>query len=244
VLSLTARVPLVCIGLAFPSPVCANSRATDHRLDFRFRLWNDARAPPDQIRAHADAPPRRSPDTEPPRMSLRRVVVGNVDGASAVLSDEPAPRSHDFAHMPGFSQTLVWRTAPNPSRSFDGADPTLAAPSLVPPASGTSLIVVTIPPDTIFADPGFDPAGAAAEALEHSPGIAETMEPDNPGMHTTPTVDYDIVLDGEVWLELSDGREVRLAAGDVVVQHGTRHAWRNRSDRPATIAAILIGADA
>ena len=69
------------------------------------------------------------------------------------------------------------------------------------------------------------------------------FEVDSPGMHTTPTVDYDIVLDGEVWLELSDGREVKLNTGDVVVQHGARHAWRNKSDRPATIAAILIGAN-
>lgn len=87
--------------------------------------------------------------------------------------------------------------------------------------------------------------GPALEAaLEHSPGIAEALEPENPGMHTTPTVDYDIVLDGEVWLELSDGREVKLVAGDIAVQHGTRHAWRNKSDRPATVAAILIGATA
>jgi mannose-6-phosphate isomerase-like protein (cupin superfamily) len=94
----------------------------------------------------------------------------------------------------------------------------------------------------VYFDNGFDGAEAGAEALEHTPGIAELFEHDNPGMHTTPTVDYDIVIDGEVWLELSDGREVKLSAGDVVVQHGARHAWRNKSDKPVTIAAILIGA--
>ena len=99
-----------------------------------------------------------------------------------------------------------------------------------------------LPPDAVYADSGFDGAAAADEAAEHSPGIAETLEPDSPGMHTTPTIDYNVVLDGEVWLELSDGAEVRLVAGDVVVQHGARHAWRNKSDRSATIAAILIGA--
>jgi hypothetical protein len=178
------------------------------------------------------------------RMNLRRVVVADVDGASAVLSDDRAPRSHDFANTPGFGQALVWTTPPNPKRGFEGLDPTLEAPSLVPPANGTSLIVLTFPPDRVYADPGFDPVAAAAEALEHSPGIAEALEPDHPGMHTTPTVDYDIVLDGEIWLELANGHEVKLVAGDIVIQHGTRHAWRNKSDRPATVAAILVGADA
>jgi hypothetical protein len=175
---------------------------------------------------------------------VRRVVISDVDGSSAVVSDGLAPRSRDFDHPSGFRQALVWTTPPNPKRDFGGGDPTLSARSLVPEPNATSFIVLTLPPDSVFASPGFDPVAAAAEALEHSPGIAEALEPENPGMHTTPTVDYDIVLDGELWLELSEGREVKLAAGDVVVQHGTRHAWRNKSDRPATIAAILLGADA
>jgi hypothetical protein len=177
-------------------------------------------------------------------MNPRRVVIANLDGADTVVSDGTAPRSHDFANPPGFAQTLIWTTSPDPTRSFTGVDPTAAATSLVPPVNGTSFIVLTFPPDSIYGDPAFDPAAAAAETAEHSPGIAESLEPDAPGMHTTPTVDYDLVLDGEIWLELSDGHEVKLVAGDVVVQHGVRHAWRNKSDRPATIAAILIGAKA
>jgi hypothetical protein len=177
-------------------------------------------------------------------MNLRRVVIADVDGVSAVVGDGPAPRSHDFANPSGFSHALVWTTSPDAKRGFDGIDPSLAAPSLVPAAKGTSLIVLTFPPDSVFADGAFDPVAAAAEAREHSPGIAEALEPDAPGMHTTPTIDYDIVLEGEIWLELSGGHEVKLVAGDIVVQHGTRHAWRNKSDRPATVAAILVGADA
>ncbi|GAB3346187.1 hypothetical protein GCM10027300_05090 [Modestobacter lapidis] len=67
------------------------------------------------------------------------------------------------------------------------------------------------------------------------------MEPDNPGMHRTDTVDYAIVLEGEVTMELGDGAQTRLTAGDTVVQLGSRHAWRNRTDRPATIAFVLTG---
>jgi quercetin dioxygenase-like cupin family protein len=68
------------------------------------------------------------------------------------------------------------------------------------------------------------------------------MEPESPGMHTTDTVDFEVVLSGEIVLELDDGAEVVLKPGDTVVQNGTRHAWRNRGDVPAVIAAGLIGA--
>jgi quercetin dioxygenase-like cupin family protein len=61
-------------------------------------------------------------------------------------------------------------------------------------------------------------------------------------MHTTDSVDYDVVLDGEIVLELDDGQTVQLYKHDVVVQHGTRHAWRNVSDRPVTTLFVLVGA--
>jgi hypothetical protein len=176
-------------------------------------------------------------------MKLRRVVIATEgDNGGVVVEDGPPPRMHDWTYMPGFSQALVWATPSNVTLS-ETNDPTPGATTMLPEPSGTRFIVLTFPPDSIFADPSFDGAAAGAESLEHSPGIAELFEPESPGMHTTPTVDYNIVIDGEVWLALSGDREVKLSAGDVVVQHGVRHAWRNKSDKPATIAAILIGAD-
>ena len=68
------------------------------------------------------------------------------------------------------------------------------------------------------------------------------MEPDNPGMHTSDTVDFVYIISGEIWLELDDGAEVRVGAGDCVVQNGTRHAWRNKSAEPCIAAAALIAA--
>jgi quercetin dioxygenase-like cupin family protein len=68
------------------------------------------------------------------------------------------------------------------------------------------------------------------------------MEPGNPGMHTTDTVDYCVILAGEVWLELDDGALTCLRAGDTVVQNGTRHAWRNLGDEPVTMAVVMVGA--
>jgi quercetin dioxygenase-like cupin family protein len=77
---------------------------------------------------------------------------------------------------------------------------------------------------------------------ERLPGLLDAMEPDHPGMHTTDTIDFDIVLSGDVWLELDDGAEVKLSTGDCVIQNGTRHAWHNRSNAPTTMASALIGA--
>jgi mannose-6-phosphate isomerase-like protein (cupin superfamily) len=67
-------------------------------------------------------------------------------------------------------------------------------------------------------------------------------DPANPGMHRTPSIDYDIVLTGTVGLELDDGTEVTLGPGDVVVQNGTRHRWHNRGDVTARVASVMIGA--
>ena len=92
----------------------------------------------------------------------------------------------------------------------------------------------------MFASPGFDGEAALRETLAVSPGLAERFEPD--GMHTTPTIDYAIVLDGEIWLELDGARITHLRQHDVVIQNGTRHAWRNKSERSATLAFVLIGA--
>jgi quercetin dioxygenase-like cupin family protein len=67
-------------------------------------------------------------------------------------------------------------------------------------------------------------------------------DPSNPGMHRTPSIDYDIVLTGRVGLELDDGTEVTLGPGDVVVQNGTRHRWHNRGHETARVANVVIGA--
>ena len=174
-------------------------------------------------------------------MKVRRVLVANSDGTSRVVMDGEPPRATVAVETPGFEQTLVWYTPPVPELNAPSADPTVATPTLLPEPGGTSFIILTFPPDAVYADPGYQPEAAGAEAARNSPGIAELFEPENPGMHTTPTVDYDVVLDGELWLAL-DEEEVRLSAGDVVVQHGTRHAWRNKSEKPATLLAVLIGA--
>ncbi|KOU57504.1 cupin [Streptomyces sp. MMG1533] len=173
----------------------------------------------------------------------RRIVTGpTADGKAAVVEDGRPPRTHALQHTPGFVSSLVWATPAQPTVPFDGTDPTPAVTSYVPEPGATRVIHLVIPPDTVYASEDHDPAAAVAERLRTSPGLAELFEPDHPGMHTTDTVDYGVLLQGEIVLELDDGNEVTLAPGDVVVQNGTRHAWRNRSTSPATLLFVLIGA--
>ncbi|MEH0474940.1 cupin domain-containing protein [Streptomyces hayashii] len=172
---------------------------------------------------------------------MRRVVTGHdEDGRSVVVDDGPVPRSREFTSLPGWVSRLPWATDPGEPVSRAGEDPTPKVTSLLPAPGGTRFIVLTFPPDTAMADPAFDPVAFDLEQRADSPGVAELIEPD--GMHATPTVDYGIVLQGDMVLELDDGHCTRVSAGDIVIQNGTRHAWRNRSDRPATMAFVLIGA--
>jgi mannose-6-phosphate isomerase-like protein (cupin superfamily) len=72
--------------------------------------------------------------------------------------------------------------------------------------------------------------------------LAPWSDPDEPGMHRTPSMDYDVVLEGTIGLELDDGAEVTLGPGDVVVQNGTRHRWHNRGNTIGRVLAVTIGA--
>ncbi|MDH6437622.1 hypothetical protein M2158_006163 [Streptomyces sp. SAI-144] len=173
---------------------------------------------------------------------MRRVVTGHDEsGKSVVVSDGPVPRSREFTSLPGWVSRLPWATDPGEPVSRAGEDPTPKVTTLLPAPGGTRFVVLTFPPEAAFTDPAFDPAAYDREQRADSPGIAELIEPD--GMHATPTVDYGIVLGGEIVLELDDGNCTPLSAGDIVIQNGTRHAWRNRSGQPSTVAFVLIGAE-
>ncbi len=173
---------------------------------------------------------------------VRRVVTGNKNGRSVVVSDGPVPNTHDFVAVPGFRTSLVWATPAVLTLPHDGVDPVATVTNLLPAPHGSSLIIVNFPPDSVMLRGDFDPDAAGREYAAYLPGLAESFDPDGSGMHTTQTVDYDIILAGELWLELDDGEIRHLKAGDVVIQNGTRHAWRNRSQQIATMAAVLIGA--
>ncbi|MGF7239476.1 MAG: cupin domain-containing protein [Frankia sp.] len=170
----------------------------------------------------------------------RRVVTGtNIAGKAVFVSDGPAPRSHPYASIPGMRNTIVWSTGADALPSSQ--DPTVGLDRDVPDHGETRLVFVTFAPDSAFAEPTFDPAAVAEDDRIATPMLGALFEPDHPGMHRAPTIDYAIVLDGEIHLELDDGQTTRLGRGDVVIQNATRHAWRNLSDSPATVAFTWIG---
>jgi mannose-6-phosphate isomerase-like protein (cupin superfamily) len=174
--------------------------------------------------------------------TYRRVVTANANGKSVVQSDEPLP-AYEFKTVPGYEHTLIWVNPTTPDLSeekrFDRYPD-----SVVPGPGGTSLHFVTFPPGSVFAEPSFDGEAARSEALIRLRGLADHFEKDDPAMHKTNTVDYAVVYEGEIWLELDDVKTIHLKRGDVVVQNGTRHAWRNKGTKPVTMLFFLNGARA
>jgi mannose-6-phosphate isomerase-like protein (cupin superfamily) len=172
--------------------------------------------------------------------TYRRVVTENVNGKAVVQSDEPL-LAYEFKTVPGYEHTLIWVNPTTPDlreeQRFDRYPD-----SVVPGPGGTSLHFVTFPPGPVLADPSFDGEGARDEALIRLRGLADHFEKEDPGMHKTNTVDYAVVCEGEIWLELDDVKTIHLKRGDVVVQNGTRHAWRNKGTTPVTMLFFLNGA--
>ena len=177
---------------------------------------------------------------------IRRVVTGHdTKGNSVFISDGPAPREVSFPGMKGFSLTAMWATDHGMTALPGSDDPTASMTTFVPDAGGSRLLVTVFPPATKgTAKPkGRRIAPPTPEEMAAGlPGLAESMEPDAPGMHTTDTVDYDIIVSGELVLELDHGAEVRLKPGDIVVQNGARHAWHNRASKPCVMYSVLVGA--
>jgi mannose-6-phosphate isomerase-like protein (cupin superfamily) len=164
----------------------------------------------------------------------------NVNGKFVVQSDESL-LAYEFKTVPGYVHILFWVNAATPDlgeeQRFDSyPDSVVAGPG------GTSLHFVTFPPGSVFADPSFDGEAARNEALVHLKGLADHFEKEDPAMHKTNTVDYAVVYEGEIWLELDDGEILHLKRGDLVVQNGTRHPWRNNGSKPVTMLFFLNGA--
>jgi mannose-6-phosphate isomerase-like protein (cupin superfamily) len=166
------------------------------------------------------------------------VVTGpGADGRPTIVADGPLPRFVERRAIAGMEDGIVWATGAD-AREGDAAE---AVVSVVPGPGETRFLIVTLPPAAVFASADFDPVAAAAEDAEVVPGLAELFDPDDPGMHATSTVDCVIVLEGEVHLVLDGGEETVVRQGDIVIQNGTRHAWRNMSESPATLATVMIG---
>jgi mannose-6-phosphate isomerase-like protein (cupin superfamily) len=169
----------------------------------------------------------------------RRVLTATDDnGKSYVLSDGTASNFKEMAGMDGLYLTDLWETK-GPRANNNGTDDAAARPvHLEPPDGGTILRIVEFPPDKNWR--GKRDVSSAFSSIEA--GHAPVSGHDDPMMHITRTVDYIIVLQGEIYAVMDKG-ETLLRQGDVLVQRGTNHSWHNRSDQPCVIAAVLVSAD-
>src|SRR5258708_16702417 len=155
--------------------------------------------------------------------TYRRIVTGNVNGKAVVQSDEPL-LAYEFKTVPGYVHTLIRVNPAIPDLSTEQRFDRYPD-SVVPGPGGTSLHFLTFPPGSVFADPSFDAEAAQQEALVRLRGLADHFEKHDPGMHKTNTVDYEVVYDGEMWLELDDVEPLALNHGAVVGENRTRPAW-------------------
>ena len=168
---------------------------------------------------------------------VRRIVtVDKEDGTSTAIQDGPSPDVRTDAARPGFASTRIWVTEGTPVR-LKGVRESLDAPhTLEPPPQGSVCRIVRFPPDE-----GFIRKVSARDveiyfAAMGSPGASTYhAKVPHPYMQKTRTLDFCLVLEGEITLVL-DAEEVHLTAGDTIVQRGTNHAWSNRSNRPCVMA--------
>jgi hypothetical protein len=177
--------------------------------------------------------------------NFRRIVTGHdTQGRAIISSDGPPPAQFAIRSVPGLVFNEVWRTADCPALIDNGDDPTDVPLNLLPAARGSLIRVLDIPPGNIHETDASAAAQSFAEigASHTVTGAGKTIggKPAHPFMHRTETVDYGILLSGEIWLIVDTG-EVKLNPGDIVIQRGTNHAWSNRSDRPARLIFILLG---
>jgi mannose-6-phosphate isomerase-like protein (cupin superfamily) len=173
-------------------------------------------------------------------MGIRRVVTGHDGEGKAVFASDEVVEPVTLDLVPGAEFYQIWGADSPPHFPGDGSVP--APTSYFPGVGGFRFTLFTVSPDSTVLAQDLD-IGAAIEEMETKlPGLAGHMEPDNPGMHTTATVDFEFVVSGRVVLELDDGAVRELSAGDTVVQNGTRHAWRNPYDETCVMVAVLVGA--
>jgi mannose-6-phosphate isomerase-like protein (cupin superfamily) len=178
---------------------------------------------------------------------IRRVVTGNdAQGRSRVVIDGAAANVRQSPQRPGVVINNLWMTDSMPAKTA-GDDAGARLAKLEPVEGGTNFRIVEFPPEKDYIGKVSEAAArqafaemGGAHAIVGSEGGGD--KPRHPFMHRTRTLDYALVLEGEVVLMLDDG-EVTMKAGDVCIQRATNHVWSNRSDRPCKIAFILIDGD-
>jgi hypothetical protein len=166
-------------------------------------------------------------------LSVRRVLTGHDKNGKAIIVKDDHPPI--IQRVPGGSSNCnLWLTTETPS-VLSNDDPIAQIKQVPPPLGGSIFRIIEFVPDKSVPHPD-------AKQLRKTMGVSlGGPEARHPGMHRTESIDYALILDGEIDMLVDEG-EVHLKKGDVVIQGACNHAWANRGDKPCTVAFILIGA--
>jgi mannose-6-phosphate isomerase-like protein (cupin superfamily) len=173
-------------------------------------------------------------------MVTRRIVTGHSAQSKAVFASDTQIAAATVRGFPGLEFLRLWGADQLPN--FPDSGSAFSYKSYFPPLGGFRFLILTFPPSQARRLTAEERADAYVDLERVAPGLGAHMEPNNPGMHTSDTIDFGYVISGSIWLELDDGVQKELHAEDTFVQNGTRHAWRNKSSEPCKILVVVIGA--
>ena len=167
---------------------------------------------------------------------MKRVITGHGNGKSVILDDAEISPTPLMEGKFGSEMAVLGGAEGIPAIPVEDINTIVQVPPGAPKPGRVNVAFAWLSPDEeVFRK--------AKENNWDIEGLWKQYLGDDYGMHTTDTIDFDVILSGEIWLELDDGVEVHLKAGDCVVQNGTRHAWRNRGTEPCLMAVFAIGAN-
>ncbi|OZF42054.1 cupin domain-containing protein [Rhodococcus sp. 14-2470-1a] len=173
-------------------------------------------------------------------MDIRRIVTGYDAEKVSVIAEDDVLEPVAPAALEGLDFFPIWAT----DREGRPVSPDSAGSvPYWPELGGTRFLLVRWAPLSAVPEPSGDVDMLNADAERQLPGLMGAFEPENPGFHTSDSVDYGLCLEGEMWLRLDNDTEQKILPGTCVVQRGTRHKWENRSESPATMLFVLVGAD-
>jgi hypothetical protein len=172
---------------------------------------------------------------------IRRIVTGHdASGKAVVLVDGVTPYKV-VRPATGVVNRLLWKADAVPADMNGDLDHSAAMQGVGPTPGGASFRIIDFPPMTEAEIASFG-ADHVAQQFGNEPQASRYRPPSHPFMHRTRTLDFAIVLFGEIEMKLDDDAPVKLMAGDVLIQQGTNHAWINRSGEPCRIAFTFIDA--
>lgn len=171
--------------------------------------------------------------------NIRRVITGHDDnGKAVVIRDSDSEHTLSRPNRPGVTLTNLWQVTKAPARMEIREDAIEGPLILHPPENGSIFRIVQFNPEdpevmkTLDGESAFAEMGASANIVENAR---------HPFMHRTDSVDYAVIISGEITMMLDD-TDVQLKAGDTIIQQGTNHAWSNRGSVPCLIAFVLVDA--